>query len=238
MNRMVALAGRELRSYFLAPAGYVIIALFLLISGVIFIVRSFDQGQPASMRPVFEWGTWMLMFICPAISMRLISEEKRLGTFEMLMTCPVSETQVVLGKYFGAAIFLLLMLLSTAVYVIALEMYGRPDYGELLCGYLGMALAGGTFLASGLLASTLTNSQVVAFLVTLFFWIGLSVAAKFLPAYVIEPWASVSYAADPDPRLRDFAIGLIDTSNVVYFVSIIGLFLMAAARTLEARRWR
>ena len=124
MNRVFALAGRELRSYFLAPAGYIIIALFLLMSGVIFIVRSFDQGQPASLRPVFEWGTWMLLFICPAMSMRAISEERRLGTFEMLMTCPVSETQVLLGKFLAAMVFLLIILASTTVYVIALELHG------------------------------------------------------------------------------------------------------------------
>ncbi len=238
MNRVIALAGREVRSFFLAPTGYIIIGLFLLMSGVVFVVRSFDQGQPASLRPVFEWGTWMLLFVCPAISMRAISEERRLGTFEMLMTCPVSEAQVILAKFFAAVVFLLVMLASTSVFVIALEMHGRPDYGEMLCGFLGMALVGAAYLASGILASCLTNSQVVAFLLTLFFWMGLSVAAKSLPGYLAEPWGSAAFAADPDPRLRDFAIGLVDTSNVVYFVSLTWLFLLASVKSLEVRRWR
>jgi ABC-2 type transport system permease protein len=237
MTRTLTLAGRELRSYFLSPAGYIIIGLFLLICGVIFIVRSFDQGQPASLRAVFEYGTWMLLFVCPAISMRAIAEERRLGTFEMLMTCPVGETQVILGKFLAAIAFLLLMLAPTIVHVIALEMHGRPDYGELLCGYLGMVLIGAAYLSSGMLASTLTTSQVVAFLVTLFFWIGLSVGAKLIPPYVPEPFATAAFAADPDPRLRDFAIGLIDSSNIVYFVSLTALFLIASVASLTARRW-
>lgn len=238
MRRMLALAGRELRSFFLAPAGYIVIALFLVMSGVVFIVRAFDSGQPASMRPVFEWGTWMLLFVCPAISMRSISEERRMGTFEMLMTCPVTETQVILGKFVATIMFLAMMLVPTAVQVVALEQFGRPDYGELLCGYLGMLLVGGAYLASGILASTLTTSQLVAFLLTLFFWVGLSAAAKIAPGYLPEPWSTAAFAADPDPRLRDFAIGLIDTSNIVYFISLMALFLIAAVQSLQVRRWR
>lgn len=237
MTRMLAIAGREWKSYFFAPSGYIITGLFLMMTGVIFIVRTFAQGQPASMRSVFEYGTWMLLFVGPAISMRAISEEKRLGTIEMLLSAPVSERQVIFGKFLAAMAFLIVMLGATLAYVIALELHGRPDYGELLCGYLGMLLVGGAYLASGVLASTLTTSQVVAFLMTVFFWIGLSVGAKWLPAYLPEPWSTVAFALDPDPRLRDFAIGLIDTSNVVYFGSLIALFLTSAIRTLDARRW-
>lgn len=238
MSRVLALARRELRSHFLSPSGSIIAALFLAMVGIVFMARSFQQGQPASMRSVFEWGTWMLLFICPALSMRAISEERRLGTFEMLMTAPVSEAEVILGKFLAAAGFLVLLFIPTLAHVGLLELYGRPDYGELLCGYLGMALAGMAYLSSGILASTLTTSQVVAFLVTLFFWLGLSIGAKMLPQYLHEPWATAAFAADPDPRLRDFAIGLIDSSNVIYFVSLTALFLMASVRTLEVRRWR
>src|SRR5688572_23949798 len=102
MSRVLAVAGRDLRAYFFSPTGYIIIGLFLLMSGVVFIVSTFDQGKPATLRPVFEWGTWLLLFVCPAISMRAISEERRLGTFEMLMTCPVSEGEVILGKFLAA----------------------------------------------------------------------------------------------------------------------------------------
>jgi ABC-2 type transport system permease protein len=234
---MLAVAGREWRSYFFAPAGYIIIGLFLLMSGVIFIVRTFEQGQPASMRSVFEYGTWMLLFVCPAISMRSISEERRMGTLEMLLTCPLSDAHVVIGKFVACVFFLFIMLAVTLVYVVALELHGRPDYGELACGYLGMLLAGGAYLASGVLASAITSSQVVAFLLTVFFWIGLSVGTKWLPGMVPGPFADVAFAADPDTRLRDFAIGLIDTSNVMYFASLIVVFLAAAIRAMDVRRW-
>jgi ABC-2 type transport system permease protein len=161
-----------------------------------------------------------------------------LGTYEMLASCPVSEWQVIAGKFIGAVLFLAGVLLPTLVQAVALERYGRPDYGELACGYLGLLLAGATYIASGLLASALTSSQVVAFLSTLFFWIALTLGAKLLPGYLPARWADIAFAADPDPRLRDFAIGLIDTSNVVYFVTLTMFFLIAATRVLGAGRWR
>jgi ABC-2 type transport system permease protein len=237
VRRIRAVAGRELRSYFLSPVGYIIIGLFVFLAGLIFIARVFHQGQPASMRPVFEWGTWLLLIICPAITMRAISEERRLGTFEMLMTCPVSDAEVIIGKFLGAFGFLVLMLLPTAAHIAVLESFGRPDYGEMLCGYLGMVLAGTAYVATGLLASTLTTSQVVAFLLTLFFWLGLAIGTKLLPQHLPEPWAAAAFSLDPDPRLRDFAIGLIDSSNVVYFLSFAIVFVIAAVGSLGARRW-
>lgn len=238
MRGVLCIVSRELRASFLSPVGYIVAALFALFTGLVFISRAFDQGQPAGMRLVFEWGTWLLLLVCPAISMRAIAEEKRLGTYEMLMSCPVSERGVIVGKFLGGVLFLAVVLLPTLVQVVALERYGRPDYGEIACGYLGMLLAGSAYLASGLLASTLTNSQVVAFLITLFFWLGLSLSAKLLPGYLPQRWADVAFAADPDPRLRDFAIGLIDTSNIVFFLSLTVLFLVAATRALAAGRWR
>ena len=236
MSRILAIAGRDLRAYLLSPAGYIIAALFLLFVGCFFIRDTFSQGQPASLRPVFERGIWALLLICPAISMRAISEERRLGTYEVLMTCPVSETEVILGKFAAGMALLAVILAPTVLHVLALELYGRPDYGELLSGYLGMLLAGSAYLASGILVSTLTNSQVVALLVTVFGWLFLSVGAKVLPGYLPEPWAHRVLAVDPDGRLKDFALGLIDTSNVVYFLSIAVVFLVVAVKSLEVRK--
>lgn len=238
MSRVLAIAGRELRASFFSPAGYIITALFLAMSGTVFVVYSFEQGSPASMRVVFEWGMWLFLLVCPAITMRAIAEEKRLGTFEMLMTSPISEAQIVLGKFLGALGFLAIMLAPTMLQVLALERHGRPDYGELFCGYLGMLLAGSAYLAGGIFASTLTSSQAVAFLINFFFWVLLSVATKTLPAHLGSPWSEAVFAADPDPRLRDFAIGLIDTSNIAYFVSLTITFLMAATKMLQAGRCR
>ena len=243
MSRIMAITSRELRSYFLSPGGYVIIALFLLFMSFFFMLRSFNAGQPSSLRAVFEIGTWCFLFICPAITMRAISEERRLGTFETLMTAPVSEMEVVLAKYFAALGFLACMLLPTAVYVVALELFGRPDYGELFSGYLGMLVAGAAFLASGIFASSLTASQAVAYLLTFFFWVLLILLASLLPLWDVARehigagWLDSLFALNPAPRLGDFATGLIDTANVVFFLSFTIVFLIAAAKSLEVRRW-
>jgi len=236
--RIGTIAARELPAYLLSPAGYVITALFLLITGFLFAFAGFEQGQSASLRPTFEVITWVLLFICPAVAMRTISEELRSGTFEALMTAPVTEAEVVVGKFLGSAAFLILMLLPTGIYAVALELYGRPDYGELLCGYLGVILAGAAYLAGGILASTLTSSQVVAFLLSVFFWVALVFSTKLLPARLDDNWADLVRALDPDLRLQNFSIGLLDTSDVVYFLSMTALLLTAAVKSLQVRRLR
>lgn len=238
MNIALTIAGRELRASFLSPGGYIIIALFLFVTGGVFAMGTLATGEIASMRSVFGIGTWLLAFIAPAVTMRLVSEELRLGTLEMLMTCPVREAEVIIGKFLGAMGLLAVMLAPTLFMVLALEMHGRPDYGELMCGYLGLMLAGAAYMSSGVLASTLTSSQPVAFLVAFFFWLGLGVGTKVLPAHLSDHWAGIIFAIDPDIRLRDFTIGLIDTSNIVYFISISAVFLIASIISLQARRWR
>jgi ABC-2 type transport system permease protein len=236
MSRALAIASRELRAYFFSPSGYIIMALFGLITGLWFYFSAFVTGGTATLRSVFGIGTWLLALLGPAITMRLFAEEYRMGTFEALMTCPVREIEVVMGKFLGALGLLAAVLLPTLVFVAALEAYGRPDYGEVLCGYLGLLLAGCLYLSSGMLASTLTSSQPVAFLVTMFFWLAVGLAASLLPAHVGEGAASLLYAADPQRRLSDFTIGLVDTSNVVYFVSLSAFFLAATVGSLRVRR--
>jgi ABC-2 type transport system permease protein len=235
----MTIAGREWRAYFLSTSGWVVVALFALLTAIafIFLGSGLANGQIASMRSVFAFSTWILAFIAPAITMRLLSEEFRLRTYETLVTAPVRATDIIVGKYLGAMGLLVAMLLPTLIYVALLEQYGRPDYGELACGYLGLIVAGSAYIASGVLVSTLTASQPVAFLVTLFFWMTISLAAKWLPNYVGDDLARAFYAADPEMRLRDFTIGLIDTSNVVYFLGLTVFFLMAAVQSLLARRW-
>ena len=266
MKPMLAIARRELFSYLLTPVGYVITALFLFFASLVYFAAAplllgsgFSQGQPASLRLFFQIGVWVFFVIGPAISMRTISDELRLGSLESLMTSPVTETQVILGKFFGSFGFLILMLLPTVLFVFALERYGRPDYGELLCGYLGLLLIGAAYLASGILASTLTSSQVLAYISTVFFWLILLLATMALPylatlaeglsarsenSEVLERlfvWmqhaARFLAAGNPLTRVRGFVIGLVDTFNIVYFVSFTVVLLVAAIRSLELRRW-
>ncbi len=244
MRATAAIAGRELRAYFLTPGGYVVAALYALINGWLFVRYVFDQGEVASMRPIFAFSMIAFVLICPAITMRAISEELRQGTLELLMTAPVRAADVILGKFIAAVGFLVLLLLPTLVFVVALEAYGRPDYGELAAGYLGVILAGSAFLASGILASTLTGNQVVAYLITVLFWLVVLLAAKGLPSTDVlplgwrEPLIGVLRGLDPDVRLRDFGIGLIDTANVTYFVTLAAVLLISSVKSLDARRWR
>lgn len=238
MRQILAIGTRELRSYLYSPAGYIIVTLFLVFVGLLFAYGVMVQGQPATLRIVFDWITLALFVLCPAIAMRTISEELRTGTFEALMTAPVSETTVILGKFFGSALFLLLTLVPTTLYIVALEMYGRPDYGEILCGYLGVVLAGAVLLAGGILASTLSSSQVLALLLSWFFWAGVFLGTLLLPSRVNERWADIVIALNPVLRLNDFAIGLVDTSNVIYFLSLTVFLLIAAVKSLQVRRLR
>lgn len=233
---MITLTEREVRSFFLTPVGYIVIALFVVFASLVFNA-GFEQGQPASMQKVFRWGMWILLVVCPAITMGLISEERRLGTFELLVTSPVREFEIIAGKFLGAMAFLILMLTPTLFHVALLEIYGRPDYGELACGYLGLLLAGSAYIATGLLASTLTTSQLLAYLATFLGWLAVLLAFVFAPTFLDDPWLTFAFASDPIPRLHDFAIGLIDMSNVIYFVSIAVFFLIVSNRVLEAQRW-
>jgi ABC-2 type transport system permease protein len=266
MSATLAIARRELLAYVLSPVGYIITALFLFFTSLVYFGAApllmgagFSQGQPASLRLFFQIGVWVLFVIGPAISMRTISEELRLGTLETLLTAPISETQIILGKFFGSLGFLVLMLLPTVLFVFALELYGRPDYGELFCGYLGLLLIGAAYLASGMLISTLTSSQVLAYIATIFFWLILLLATMVLPYLAtlaeglagrpensalletllgwLQGAARFLAAGNPRARVLDFVNGLVDTFNIVYFLSFTILFLVASIRALGARRW-
>jgi ABC-2 type transport system permease protein len=266
MSETLAIARRELLSFLLSPAGYLVATLFLFFTALVYFAAApllvgsgFSAGQPASLRLFFEVAVWVFFIIGPAISMRAISEELRQGTLEMLMTAPISEAQIILGKFFGALGFMVVMLAPTLVYVIALERYGRPDYGEVVCGYLGLLLVGSAYLASGILASALTSSQVLAYVSTLFFWVMLLLGTMVLPhlasladavagrpdtnAFLAALLGALRKGADflapgnPITRMRGFVIGLLDSFNVVYFVSFTAVFLVAAVKALGMRRW-
>ena len=239
VQQTLAIARREIDSFFGTAVGYVVLALFLFVSGFIFALTILRPGAEASMRPFFDFTFFVALFITPALSMRLVSEELRVGTIEPLMTCPVSDAQVVLGKWLGAMAFFLAMLAPTLTYVVVLEIYARPDYGSILAGYLGIALVGGLYLALGTLTSTLWPSQILAYLVAVFFWLLFLGATTWLPRFLGDPWSDMLFWMSVNQRYSDdFAKGVIDTSTVIYFLSGIFLFLVAAVKVLESRRWR
>ncbi|MBG81637.1 MAG: hypothetical protein MK089_07245 [Phycisphaerales bacterium] len=237
MRSVLAITGRDLRSLFLSPAGYVVTALFLLLSGIIFMRQIFLAGQPASMSQMLDFDALLLLFVCPALTMRSICEERRQGTWELLMASPPGMGRIVIGKFLAATGFLIVLLGLTFPYVILLEVYGRPDPGELLSGYLGVLLMGSLYLASGILASAMSGSQTIAFLLTVFFWILIGLAR--VGAGSLNPaLADILFAIEPYARLQDFTTGLIDTANIVYFIAGISMFLLIAISILEMGRRR
>lgn len=239
MGKTLALAKRELTAYFCTPVGYVVISIFLLIAGYLYTLNVLVPGYPATMRSFFETTAFMLLFIAPAISMRLLAEELRLGTIENLMTCPVSDMHVVVGKWLGAMGFFVCMLVPTLIYVLLLELHADPDYGSIICGYVGLILVGGLYLAFGLIASSLWASQILAYLIALFFWLVFWSVTTILPAKLPDPWSDAFFWMSIPRRFSsDFAKGVIDMGTTVYFLSGIILFLIIATKILESRRWR
>ncbi|GJQ31024.1 MAG: ABC transporter permease [Phycisphaerae bacterium] len=239
MSAVLTIARRELSSYFRSPSGWIIIALFLFLTGMVFGRFVLVPGRAASLRDFFAVSGWLLLPVVPAISMRLLADEIRSGSLESLLTAPVGGAGIVLGKYLGAMLFFIAMLAPTGVYIIILERTSTIpiDLGPVIAGYLCLVLTGGLYLAIGTLASSLTGNATLAFLVTLFIVLGLmlaSAAAEFVP-----PWARQAFHAVSLPdRTSDFAKGVIDSAHVVFFVTVSGWSLIVAAGVTEWRRWR
>jgi ABC-2 type transport system permease protein len=240
MRGCVAVAAREYSSFFRLPLGWVAIALFLFLTGVVFGLLVLVPGQPASLRSFFAVAIWLLLPVAPAISMRLFSEEFRTGTIEPLMTSPVSDLAVVVGKYVGAAAFLVTMIAPTFVYgaVLCIVSDPTPDVGPMVAGYLSLFLTGLLYLAVGTLASSLTSNQTLAFLGTLFVLLAVLVGTSFAPASLPVMVTEFILAMSIPLRVSDFAKGVIDSSHVVFFVTLIVWFVFATMVSVESRRWR
>lgn len=250
MRKVLILARRELSAYFYSPMAYVIAALFLLMVGVIFLwgVRVpflriemepvFRNGAKSTLRPLFDVLAYGLAVVVPLLTMRLVSEEFRSGTIETLMTAPVTDTAVVIGKFLGAMALYLLLLAATGVFLALVAIFGKPDWGVAGMGYLGMVLLGATYISVGLFASTLTRHQLVAGLIgiaiLLFFTSGLYRMVQEAPpeqAKVLAKLNMISYFAD-------FSRGVFDTRGLVFFVTVTAFFLFISVKVVESRRWR
>jgi len=241
-----AIFKRELLSYFYSPLAYIILAAFLVLNGVIFYLILTILNTPSApygaVLKAFFGGTlyyWMyILFIAPALTMRLLSEERRSGTIEMLMTTPVSEAQVVLGKYFAALAFYAFLWLFTAVYVVIVATTSRVDLMPILTGYVGILLHGALFLSAGLLASAFSKNQIVAFIWAFALLMGLFTLG-FLYQIVADPTAkSVFEYATLWEQMDAFGKGILDTRPLVYSLSLNVFFLYLTAQILRLRSWR
>lgn len=240
LSKAPVIGRRELFSYFVSPIAYVAMFLFLIACGAAFY-QDFEPGQPAMLRHLFDWMLWFLCFVVPVLCMGSISQEWASGTIESLMTAPVSDTDVVLGKYVGSLAFVLVLLAPTLLYVVLMAIFANPrlDPGPVFSGYLGMVLVASLFVSVSLFCSSLTRSQVVA-AVTAFAILAL---ITILP-YVVGAWATLGdfwrrtinqgvYA-----RYADFSKGVIDLAHVVFFLVTTAAFLFFTVKVLESRRWK
>ena len=238
MTRATVIARRELSSYFYSPIAYVAMVLFLGVAGYLFS-RDFVPGQPAGMRSIFEWMVWLLVGVLPVLCMGLLAQEWATGTIETMMTAPVEEHEVVIGKFLGSFLFFLVLLAPTLLYLVMLALYSRPDYGPIFSGYVGLILVGAMFIAIGLFCSSLTKTQLVAVIT----------AWAILLMISLVPWIAAGQAtlsgfwrkvADQGVMARyvDFSKGIIDTGNLVYFLAVTTVFLFLTVKVLESRRWK
>lgn len=236
MRNTLAIAERELRSYFVSPIAYVIIALFLLVSGYLFSVILLNTNE-ATLRYLVSNLSVIWLFITPALTMRLLAEEARTGTVELLLTNPVRDVEVVIGKYLGALGLLLVMLAFTLYYPALLLIFGNPDRGPMIAGYVGVVLQAAAFLAVGLMASSFTQNQIVAavltFAILLLLWLSEAVAS-----FIGRPAGDVMRYLSVTSHSQDFARGVIDSTHVVYFLSVVAAALFITFLSLQARRWR
>ncbi|GAB4321446.1 MAG: ABC transporter permease [Candidatus Zixiibacteriota bacterium] len=228
---------KELRGFFSSAVAYVVLTLFLLIAGWFFASGLFLVGQ-ADMRDLFSVVIPLIfLFFIPALTMRLIAEEKKSGTIELLVTMPIRDIEIVLGKYLAAVILVATALVLTFAYPLTISILGDPDSGALIGGYLGLLLMGAAYVAIGMFTSGLTQNQIIAFIIGFVIVFGFFMLDKvliFFPGAVasVLEYASVTY------HFQNLARGVIDSRDVVYYLSLIVLFLFLAVRTLEARKWR
>ena len=235
MNTFV-IAKRELSVFFVSPTAYIVGAAFLFITGL-FFVMTLAVDNVATLNQVFLVISIMLLILAPLLTMRLLAEETRSGTLELLLTAPVRDWEVVLGKFLAVFTFFLVLLIPTLYYLFLLTRFDTPDFPATLSGYLGIILLGAMLVGLGVLTSTVSSNQLMAaglgIILSVGFWL-IGGLAYFFPGFVGDLLKYLSI----QEHLFDFMLGLISSTNIIYFLSITAAALFLAIRILEIRRWR
>ncbi len=226
---------KEVRSFFNSPVAYIVIVVYLAILGWFFVSNLFINNM-STLRTVFEMTPFLLLFFAPAMTMRLISEEKKSGTLELLFTKPIKEYEIIAGKFFAAWALYFFTLLPTLCYYITVTLIGTLDTGTVIGGYIGLMLVGAVFLAVSVFGSALTENQVVAFIVSLFIVFGLFMLDKVL-FYLPISLANILEYISVDYHFSNIARGVIDTRDIIYYISAVGFALFMATSVLQRRRW-
>ena len=236
MHNMITIYKKELRSFFTSPMAYIFLVVFALVNGYFFTNTFFLYNQ-SDMRALFGIVPLVYLFFIPAVSMGLISREKSLGTIEIISTLPIRERDIVLGKYLAGFTLILVALLTTAVHYITLYNVGTTvDHGAVFTGYLGLALLGGVYTSVGIFASSLTENQVIAFIVGIAIVLAFFLMDKLL-FFVPASMAGIIQYLSTEFHLSNISRWVIDTRNLIYFGSVIGFFLSMTTRVLESRKW-
>jgi ABC-2 type transport system permease protein len=255
MRNVLAIAERELRSYFASPIAYAVIGLFALVFGWMFyaFLRYFigasmrmgpgGMGQgPINindmlLRPLILQISVVVLFVLPMVTMRTYSEEKRSGTIELLLTSPITDVQIILGKFLGALSLYAAMLLITVPSVVVLFWYGDPDWKPVVTSYVGLLLMGGSFIAFGLFISSLTKNQIVAGVLT-FCTLLMLLLVGWLREFVGPVGQAIVGALSVFEHFEDFSKGVLDTKHIVYYLSVITFGLFLTAKSVDSERWR
>ncbi len=238
MRVTLAIAWKEIVAYYTNPMAYIVGLVFLAFTGFFFVSdidRPFAEATISGMLgPV---TLWMMPFLPPLLTMRLLAEEQKLGTIELLLTAPVFDWEVVIGKYIASLTFFVTMVALTLYYVLLLYLFAKPDSGPIWSAYLGLILYGAAALSVGLLASSLTSNQIVAAVVG----VGILALLTFIDFASGQVSGGLSIFLSEVGLLShfdDFSRGVVDTSNIVYYLALTAVFLFLTIRSLESRRWR
>ncbi|HTP95657.1 MAG TPA: ABC transporter permease subunit [Burkholderiales bacterium] len=233
---------RELASYFVSPVAYVFIVIFLLLTGFFtFTVGAFFDRGEASLVSFFTWHPWLYLFLVPAVGMRLWSEERRLGTLELLLTLPITTWQAIVGKFLASWLFLALALALTFPVVITVNYLGSPDNGVIFAGYVGSLLLAGAYLAISCMTSALTRNQVVSFILSVVICLFLILAGYTPVTDLLTRWANPALietvaAFSVMTHFDGFQRGVLDSRDFIFFASVIGFALFTTGVIIRAHR--
>jgi ABC-2 type transport system permease protein len=237
MKNIITLFKKELASYFNSPIAYIFTAIFLIVGNWLFF-QNFFLIKQASMRNYFALLPWIFLFLAPVITMRIWSEEKRSGTIEVLLTLPFKDWEVVLAKFFSALSFLMIVVLLSLSIPITLARLGNVDLGPIIGGYLGAFLMGAAYIAIGIFISSLTKNQIIAFLIAIAVCFTVFIVGY---PFVVDKMGSLAPLfkyLGLGSHFNNIGRGVIDTRDIVYYVSIIFLFLWLNVRSVESRNWK
>ncbi len=243
---MGSLLKKELQDFLGSLIGYMVIVVFLVIIGLIMWVFPGDNnvldGEYASLNALFNLGPWVFMFLIPAITMRMFAEENRTGTIELLLTKPLRDTQIILAKYLAGLILVFISLVPTLVYFLTIYFLGAPqgniDQGGMWGSYLGLFFLAGGFLAIGLFASSLTENQVISFILAVFLCFFIYIGFDFISSFdLLGPLDLIFLKLGINEHYTSMSRGVVDSRDAIYFLSLIALFILLTRLKLSARKW-